>query len=480
VKIEELSTEIRWETIPYFHGKVLEIACGQYKTFPHWTGVDEGFHWHVNSRADDLSLFASKSCDGVFNCYLLQRLESKVVDEWVRVIKQGGHLMLYLPKDFDLMGWMNEKPFGWDLVEKVENEKSTFYVFKIEGKEHKESWSQPKPEKTCAVVRYGAIGDMIQMSSILPWLKSEGFHITVYCQPGAGYEAVKHDPNIDRFIIQGRDEVPQQFLEEFWEHTKKKYTKWVNLCESVEKSLLAAPGTLQFYWPNDLRAKYMDKNYVEFTHEIAQVPPPYKPKFYSTPKEKEKARWLANRWGRKNILWSLSGSSGHKAWPHVDAVLASIMLRWRDVHVVLVGDEACKKLEEGWEKEHRVHRKSGEWSIRETLAFAEVADLVIGTETGVLNAAGHMDTPKIINLSHSSEEQLTKHWKNATVLRQPQGLGCPKQPCRQLHGGNNTDNWLDCPREEVEGASLCQFHISPAMMWQAVEGILEREERKVA
>src|SRR6185503_12589720 len=142
---------------------------------------------------------------------------------------------------------MEQVSRGWDLVDyqvrSEADEYSLFFVFKlVQGKEHSFSYKLPKPEKTCAIVRYGAQGDMIQMSSILPWLHENGYHVTVYCQAGIGHDVVKHDPHIDRFVIQGKDEIPPQFLEEFWNYTRKKYTKWINLCESVEATLLASPG----------------------------------------------------------------------------------------------------------------------------------------------------------------------------------------------------------------------------------------------
>lgn len=333
------------------------------------------------------------------------------------------------------------------------------------------SWKLPKPEKTCAIVRYGAQGDMIQMSSILPGLKEQGYHVTCYVQAGIGYDVIKHDPNIDQFIIQGKDEVPPAFLNEFWEYTRKKYDKWLNLCESVEATLLASPGRANWEWPNEVRAKYLDRNYLEWTHELAQVPPPYRPKFYSTQEERVWARKKAAQFGKRNILWSLAGSSGHKVWPHLDEIIASVMLKYPDAHVVLVGDEACQILEVGWENEPRVHRQSGKWSIRESMAFAEVADLIIGTETGLLNAAGGMDAWKIVTLSHSSEEMLTKHWKNVIALNQPEGVGCAKHPCRQLHGSNGHGPWEDCPQEPTTGTSLCQYHVSSDIMWQAIQRV---------
>jgi ADP-heptose:LPS heptosyltransferase len=447
---------IRWETVPYFHGRILDVCKSPYKVFPHWIGVDSG----RGAGIKGFDIFASQSCDGVFSN------EIGEVKEWFRVLKPGGHLMLHVHGYDEVLKAL--EPFQWDLIE-YHQDKGFFVFRKCEGRSF--SYKNPKPEKTCAVVRYGAIGDMIQVSSILPGLKAQGYWIDLYCQAGNGYEAIKNDPNVDRFIIQGRDEVPNGALEEFWNYTRKKYDKWVNLCESVEGTLLASPGRAPYEWPNEVRAAHMDRNYLEWTHALAEVPPPYSPKFYSTLEEKAWAKEKARSYGRKNVLWSLAGSSGHKVWPHLDSVIATLMLE-TDFHVVLVGDELCQVLEMGWEKEKRVHCQSGKWSIRESMAFAEVADLVIGTETGLLNAAGHMDTPKIVTLSHSSKEMLTKHWKNVIALEQPAGIGCNKHPCRQLHGGEGFSPWQDCPQHEETGTSLCQFHIGPEMMLKAIRSVL--------
>lgn len=340
---------------------------------------------------------------------------------------------------------------------------------------HTFSWKKPKPEKTCAIVRFGAIGDMLQISSIFPWLKDQGYHITVYCQAGNGYESIRADPHVDRFIVQGKDDVPNWELSEFFSYTRKKYDLWINLCESVECTLLPAPTNVAHSWPNHLRAKYLDRNYLSWIHELTEVPTPYRQKFYATLDEKAWARKKAQQWGKRNILWSLAGSAVHKTWPHLDAIIARIMLDLPDTHVVLVGDDLCKILETGWEKEPRVHCKSGEWTIRESMAFSEVADLIIGSETGLLNAAGMLDVPKIVTLSHSSEEMLTKHWKNTIALRQTEGMGCPKQPCRQLHY-----TWDHCMKDEATGTAACQASIPASAMWDAVASVLQTTTRKVA
>lgn len=102
------ASKIRWETIPYFHGRVLDVGCGAYKCFPHWIGVDNGHHWgmqgaDVKSEATKLDLFSTNSCDAVFSSHLLEHIPldevPKALDEWMRVIKRGGHLMLYVPDE---------------------------------------------------------------------------------------------------------------------------------------------------------------------------------------------------------------------------------------------------------------------------------------------------------------------------------------------------------------------------------------------
>ena len=502
------------------HGRLLDVGCGAYKVFPHACGVDSGHHWgmrgvDVKAEATDLSMFSDASHDCVYSSHLLEHIVDykAALREWTRVVKVGGYICLYLPHklfypnigqfganvdhkhDFmpeDIIEAMKEIG-GFDLLENEDRNEDDEYSFwqaykRLPDKRFAESWKDPKPEKTCAVVRYGAIGDMVMTSSIFPALKEQGYHITLYCQDNDGYQAVKHDPNVDRFILQDKDAVPPQFLEEFWNYTRKKYDKWLNLCESVEATLLASPGRANWEWPNELRAKYLDRNYLEWTHELAGVPPPYRPKFHSTLTERAWAREKARSYGRRNVLWSLSGSSGHKVWPHLDEVMNRILGTYPDAHIVLVGDELCRILQSGWdgyakdgvfiEKQMhpRVHCMSAKWTIRQSMAFAEVADLIIGTETGLLNAAGHMDAWKIVTLSHSSEEMLTKHWRNVIALNQPKGVGCTKHPCRQLHGGNGRDAWEDCPfhADETMKVSLCQYHVTAEMMWGAVKSVLDQ------
>jgi len=161
------------------------------------------------------------------------------------------------------------------------------------------------------------------------------------------------------------------------------------------------------------------------------------------------------------IMWVLSGSSVHKAWPYMDKIIARILLTWPDATIVLTGDPLSKILEAGWENESRVLKTCGEWNARKSLSFAQVCDMVIGPETGIMNAVGLMDMPKIITLSHSSVENLSKHWVKTTAL-EPRGCDC--WPCHQLN-----HSFTQCPRDEKTGVAVCQAKISPESMWAAIK-----------
>lgn len=326
---------------------------------------------------------------------------------------------------------------------------------------HLYSYKNPKPAKTCAVVRYGAIGDALQTASVLPWLKSQGYHITLYTVPN-GYEVLKHSPHIDRFIVQNTDDVPNEWLGEFWEYISKRYDKFINFSESVERTLLAMPGTTQHNWSHEMRHKYLNHNYLEFMHDIAGVPYEPKPGFYATEEEAIWARHERSKFSGPVILWCLGGSAVHKHWPWLDAAIKAVTER--GINVVLVGDEMCKALEEGFEDNQRVFRRCWVWGIRQSMAFAQVSDLVIGSETGMLNSVAFNDVPKIVTLSHSSVENLTRDWMQCTSLVP---VNAPCYPCHRLHFG-----FKYCFGGYSEGqlvGALCQGNIKLKQMLDAID-----------
>lgn len=499
------SKKIVWEVAPYLRGRGVDLGAGDFKILPHAISVDNlnhaqfGFNIKPDVQADvsDLRIFGSASMDWVYSSHTLEHVEDMKVTlaEWWRLIKQDGYLVMYLPhksfypnmgqeganpdhkRDFLPQDVIDAMPNGFDLIVNQERNEGMEYSFlqvykKTGGKSRAESWKLPKPEKTALVVRYGAFGDVLQASSIFKGLKDAGYHVTVHSsRPGS--DVIQHDPYIDNLIIFDKDQVPNANLVDFWAWQKKKYDKFVNLSESVEGTFLAMPGRVQAGWSPVVRHMMLDKNYLRFQHSLACLPHKPQVKFFPTLQEKSWARETRARMKQKRmVMWSLSGSSIHKTWAGLDSILANIMLEHPDTGVVLVGGPECVILEQGWEKEPRIYKTSGQWTIRQTLSFLSEVDLVIGPETGVLNGASHMPMPKVIFLSHSTVENLTRDWVNTNSLWSRNttcfGRGRNEAPaCHQMIYG-----WDNCTQDEATGTAQCQVDITVEQAWVAVSAAL--------
>ena len=261
--------KIVWELPQYTRGTGLDLGCGTGKAYPHFIGVDNHKDKElfgnptvsdIKADVEKLPMFSDGSMDFVFSSHTLEHIENfnAALKEWWRVVKVGGNLVLYLPHkelypnigqpganpdhkhDFlpeDIIGAMKDLG-SWELLKSEvrgqDDEYSFLQVFRKlpKGGGHVYSHAKPKPEKSCAVVRYGAWGDALQASSVFPGLKEQGYHITLYTTPRA-WEVLKFDPNIGAVYLQDTDQVPNAFLGQFWEHEKGKFDKWINLSEPV-------------------------------------------------------------------------------------------------------------------------------------------------------------------------------------------------------------------------------------------------------
>lgn len=451
---------------------------------------------------------------------------------WWDIIKVGGHLCLYLPHrdyypnigehgsnpdhkhDFtpqDIINAMHGVTPCFDVLVCEDRNEGMEYSFLLVVKKLGDAFEGtftyccgPKPAKTVCVCRYGGFGDMIQTAAILPELKRQGYHVTVMTTP-RGQEVLLHDPHIDAWFIQDTDQVPNAWLGEFWDSQAKRFDRFINLSESIEGTLLTIPGRANHMWPEATRRRIMGVNYNEWTAELAGVAFSPEGRFYATIDEAAQAqRYLASvkeRVARApkhqprnsaqqimglaptyrkapaegvlvqpvfNVVWCLAGSSVHKFWPHMDSVIARMLVEMPEVAIHLVGDAACQILEAGWEQEPRVFRQCGEMNIRQTLTLAQQADLVIGPETGVLNAVAFEDNWKLVLLSHSSFENLPKHWNNAIAI-EPNREVAPCYPCHRMHYDRT-----HCPEHAPSGASMCSVSIMPGSVFDATNAIYSK------
>lgn len=488
------SRKIKYLLPRYTRGRGLEIGCGMEKAYPHFIGIDNGHHFghgaaDIMAEADDLSLFSDNSLDFVFSSHVLEHMPDMqaALDEWARVIKVGGCLCLYVPSanlypkcgepganpdhKHDIYPGDIAKILGsngaWQKVECEERsegiEYSLFEVYqKLEPGLDMVTELAEDRKKTACVCRFGGFGDMLQSALIFPRLKEQGYHVTVMTTP-KGQNVLCNDPHVDDWYIVDQDQIPNNELVAFWAEQERRFDRFINLSESIEGYLLAIPGRPNHAWPFEVRKKRMNLNYHEWTCQLAGVELKPTVLFHASRAEQFFVEEQLDE-NQFNLVWALAGSSIHKFTPHQDTVIARIMLEMPEAQVFLVGDDKCQVLEQGWEEEERVVCLSGKLTIRESLALAQNVDLVIGPETGVLNAVGMENTPhKVLMLSHSSKNNLSKHWINTQTLK-PEDCSC--YPCHRLHYSDEF-----CNIDEMSGAARCAVNISADTIYTAVKKV---------
>jgi ADP-heptose:LPS heptosyltransferase/predicted SAM-dependent methyltransferase len=517
------SDKIAHLIVPYTRGHVLELGAGVRKTFPHFTSVDSCRGIQEKGQAirppsvdvaldcSKLDLFADESWDSVFSSHLLEHIEQekvpKVIVEWARVLRTGGYLVLYLPSanlypkagtpganpdhQWDIYPGDIEKLLqentscGWTQLEREErdkdNEYSHYLVFKKrdDGKWVEKIWERnPDGKKRALVIRFGAIGDLMQTTSILPGLKEQGYHVT-WMAHGNNSGIVANNPNVDEWWLQDQDQVPNNELGSYWTSLEERYDHIINLCESIEGALLTMPGKLTHKYPDEARKRiYGGINYYDRMHDIAAIPRGARPQFFPTDAELKWATSERNKIDAPVIIWCLTGTSHHKTYPFVDSVLKMLLQR-TPAHIYLYGDKLVALqlqnavieclIKDGVDVS-RIHGICGMWNIRESITFAHVADVVIGPETGVINSVSFAKgVEKVIYLSHSSHDNLTRDWVDTTVLH-PTEEECPCYPCHRLHF-----DWTFCHKVEETGASLCTTSIKPDTIFKAALAALIRK-----
>jgi len=484
----------------------------------------------------DLSLFADRSFDSVFSSHVLEHIEDteKTLREWWRVVKVGGHLTLYLPHrdhyprmgqpgsnndhkhDFapeDIVEIMAKMPGGWDLVENQTRTGGREYSFlvifqKKKGSGHDYSWIKRLDaragKKAVCVIRFGGIGDVAQITSVFPWFHENGWHVTFMTSEN-GEAIVKHDPNVDEIWAQDTGQVPDEWLLDYWQRLGGEFDKVVNLCEAVEGTLLGIPGRRDHALPHAARALVKDVNYHEMIHAIAGAPLPMRQDFYHTPEELAWARDLRAKVDGPVIVYCPMGTSVHKLWPHCGDFFSHII----DTHpTAVILSLGGKQEQQSFERpvleklcNHYVGKSydelkaldlkelapmltaalgrkrffwhAGLWDIRQTAAFLRVgADVIVGPETGMMNIAASMDVAKVLMLSHSSHEMLSKYWTNTIVIP---SSGCIESPCRRMHY-----DWSCCYRDDTTKAAVCAAAISGAEIADIVLSIIKPKEKAAA
>jgi ADP-heptose:LPS heptosyltransferase/predicted SAM-dependent methyltransferase len=487
------SAKCRFDVLPYLARGGLDIGCGARKVWPHLIGVDSGKDMElfgtamkpdiVVGSAERLSMFASDSIEAVFSSHTLEHIVNwrGALAEWWRLVRPGGHLVLYLPHrmfypnvgqpganpdhkhDFlptDVRAAMRQIGADWSLIVNDErdggDEYSFLQVYRKEATGHgqAEPWGTPKPAKTAAIVRIGAKGDALWASSPAKLLKEQGFHVTVYVAH-TGEEVLRHDPHIDRIVLLPNGCLDDEELHAYWLHEAGKYDRWINLVGSVEQRLLYHPSSNEFFLPLKLRQRFGAANYLEMVHDYADVPHVFHQQFYPTDREMEAVRKVRDMLpAGPLVVVNACGSGPAKTWPHLQAFLRRMAAS--AVTTVVLGDTRDLVLEE---IEPYVAIVGNEYPVRMALAFAQLANVVVGTESMLINSVASLPILKVAMLSHSTNENLTKHWVNTIALEAP--VAC--HPCHRIHA-----DLTFCAKDRSTGHAACMAHYGADMVADAV------------
>lgn len=353
------------------------------------------------------------------------------------------------------------------------------------------------------VCRFGGVGDNLIASSILPLLAGK-YRVEVISE-APNHVIFENNPYIDKLTLKTRGDLPQDGAvawQKWFRDRAKEYAFFVNLSHSCENLLALQFGQTQFHWPQAWRQRHCNKSYLEAVHDICDLPYVFRPKFYPTDEEVQKAQTT-----RANLLpnggpligWVVSGSRFDKIYPYAGQAIARIIEECgatvllfgapteKDITLARsIGDRVRESLgsidrihaaivpqrQDEWTLTEPGQRTKLEekhepvWPLRRSLTQIQFCDAIVGPDTGLLWAVAMEPIPKIVLLSHASPENITKHWKRTIALHaDPARVPC--HPCHLLH-----DDISTCHPNAERTAAACMADISAAEVVAAVKASL--------
>lgn len=340
------------------------------------------------------------------------------------------------------------------------------------------------------IIRDGAIGDMVQITPAIRAWSQHGYRVVVACHGDEGAAVFANNPHVSQII-----NLPDQ---PSWEHRTRavrrlvatgSYAKWVDLAGNIEGQYLWHSNRPEYHAsPSFRRALNADVNYLEHLNIAVLGGDSVRMELFESPAEAELfARFRAQFPGKRLVYAQLNGSSLNKAWPFWPVFVAELH---EDPGVVVITGGAGRSsiLELGISEypgvDHRrfvplvSHGEGKGWTLRHSLLLTKHVDLVVGPETGIVNAAACWDTPKVVLHSHTAPRQLEgNHWAN-TISIVPDPERCPCAPCYRIvgdtdpcnHPGPDAQPWL-------QTAMLCMASIHPDVVIRAARKVLDDNHR---
>ncbi len=270
------------------------------------------------------------------------------------------------------------------------------------------------------------IGDLLFTTPLPRLLSTAGHEVSVAAWPEN--EIVYQGNPYVKEIVQCPDMSQESAFAAWFDEVNTRFDRIINLGFTVEKAFLHR--TDGFFGPiPDLAARRRaaaGKNYYEATLEAAGIPAsPVLPELYPTPAEIghiKRIKTEKEKYGFKLVIWNFHGSTRNKTLSRGPTWLHEVMTKCLHSQHFVVGSQPTIP-------EALIGKRcldfGGSWSLRTSMIMTSVADVVVGPESAIINAAGAFDCHKVVLYSHSSPENLGKHWHN----HHPITPKCKCSPC---------------------------------------------------
>jgi ADP-heptose:LPS heptosyltransferase len=188
---------------------------------------------------------------------------------------------------------------------------------------------------------------------------------------------------------------------------------------------------------------FLCAHHIEAVGDICEVPTTNWSRILSTEAEEAAAEKNQDA-GRRQSACLVTSARVDKVWPPSAGVIARL-LKDVDLPIIMLGApgkdfELAKQVQEqvkvlnGSDRNLHLALSTNlefpNWPIRRVLAQALAADVVVTPDTGPAWAVAQKPMRKIVLLSHASQENITKGWKNTLTLHADPSVAC--WPCHLL------------------------------------------------
>ena len=342
--------------------------------------------------------------------------------------------------------------------------------------------------RRCLLWRPAGIGDALWLTPVLPLLAADGWTVDVCVDRGPA-AVFEQNPHV-RAVLAMEDQRTPDGRTLYMFPNDRRYLSapavfdWqATLADRYEK-LIGVGGWLETHYVWRERDSPLEYQLTQaerqtdavFQDEIIRFcgynVRGLRPCLYPSPDERQ---WLADRRPDEGLLlvWHLAGSAYHKVLPNTAAYLNELLDRERALHVWALSDGPPRDawLRSGVRYDHwaRITWTGGSagpaWTLRQQLLAPSVADVVVGPDSSVTNAAAAFLANVVVVCSHIGPANLTRWWANCEAVTSL--ATC--QPCFRAWD-NPEPSCFTVPGQVRSGARCCT--LLPADFLSRIQAML--------